>query len=56
MPRAYTSPSSSYALGSVTSSSDYGLLETLDRDHFYGSVEEALTDIGPTLGEEKPAP
>ena len=35
---------------------DYGLLETLDRDHFYASVEEALTDIGATRGDEKPAP
>ena len=33
---------------------DYGLLKTLDRDHFYGSVDEALTDIGPTLGEGRP--
>jgi high affinity sulfate transporter 1 len=24
---------------------DYGLLRTLDRDHFYGSIEDALTDI-----------
>ena len=35
---------------------DYGLLETLDRDHFYASVEEALTDIGATRGDEKPGP
>ncbi len=35
---------------------DYGLLKTLHRDHFYGSVEEALVDIGPTLGEDTPAP
>ena len=35
---------------------DYGLLHTLDREHFYASIEEALTDIEPTLGEEKPAP
>jgi hypothetical protein len=24
---------------------DYGLLGTLDHDHFYGSIEAALTDI-----------
>ena len=24
---------------------DYGLLKTLDRDHFYASIEDALTDI-----------
>ncbi len=35
---------------------DYGLLHTLDREHFYGSIGEALTDIESTLGEEKPAP
>ena len=35
---------------------DYGLFETLDRDHFYDSIEEALADIEPTLGEGKPAP
>ena len=35
---------------------DYGLFETLDRDHFYDSIEDALADIGPTLGEGKPAP
>ena len=34
---------------------DYGLLKTLDRDHFYASIEEALTDIDPTLGPQKPA-
>ena len=35
---------------------DYGLLHTLDREHFYASIGEALTDIESTLGEEKPAP
>jgi MFS superfamily sulfate permease-like transporter len=25
---------------------DYGLFATLDADHFYGSIEEALADIG----------
>jgi MFS superfamily sulfate permease-like transporter len=30
---------------------DYGLLSTLDRDHFYTSIDEALTDISSTLGE-----
>ena len=34
---------------------DYGLLTTLDRDHFYASIDEALTDIDRTLGEEGPA-
>jgi MFS superfamily sulfate permease-like transporter len=24
---------------------DYGLHEALDRDHFYGTIEEALADI-----------
>ena len=28
---------------------DYGLFKTLDRDHFYASIEEALADIDPTL-------
>jgi high affinity sulfate transporter 1 len=31
---------------------DYGLFQTLDREHFYGSIEEALADIGPARGEE----
>ena len=35
---------------------DYGLLKTLDRDHFYASIDEALTDINPTHGDEEPAP
>ena len=35
---------------------DYGLLHTLDREHFYASIGAALTDIESTLGEEKPAP
>ncbi len=34
---------------------DYGLLKTLDRDHFYASIEEALTDIDPRLRDDKPA-
>ena len=34
---------------------DYGLHKTLDRDHFYGSIEEALADIDPSLGDDKPA-
>ncbi len=33
---------------------DYGLLKTLDRDHFYASIEEALSDIDINLGEEEP--
>jgi high affinity sulfate transporter 1 len=32
---------------------DYGLLQTLDRDHFYGSIEEALADIGPPPGDRR---
>ena len=32
---------------------DYGLLKTLDRDHFYASIDEALTDIDPTDGDER---
>ena len=35
---------------------DYGLLKTLDRDHFYASIEEALTDIDATLGDDDRAP
>ena len=34
---------------------DYGLLKTLDRDHFYASIEEALTDIDASLRDDKPA-
>jgi hypothetical protein len=34
---------------------DYGLHETLDRDHFYGSIEEALADIESGSGME-PSP
>jgi high affinity sulfate transporter 1 len=33
---------------------DYGLFKTLDRDHFYASIDEALADIDPTSGDEKP--
>jgi MFS superfamily sulfate permease-like transporter len=32
---------------------DYGLLQTLDREHFYGSIEEALADIGPPPGDRR---
>ena len=35
---------------------DYGLLHTLDRDHFYASIDEALTDIARAPGGEEPAP
>ena len=35
---------------------DYGLLKTLDRDHFYPSIEEALTDIALTRADDTPAP
>ncbi len=32
---------------------DYGLFKTLDRDHFYASIGEALRDIDPTLGGDE---
>ena len=35
---------------------DYGLLDTLDREHFYGSIEEALADIGASGAAEPTAP
>jgi high affinity sulfate transporter 1 len=35
---------------------DYGLLMTIDRDRFYTTVDEALADIEPTLGDGEPAP
>jgi hypothetical protein len=31
---------------------DYGLHEALDRDHFYGTIEEALADIESETGKE----
>ena len=34
---------------------DYGLLRTLDRDHFYGSIEEALDDINLIRAGDPPA-
>jgi MFS superfamily sulfate permease-like transporter len=34
---------------------DYGLHEALDRDHFYGTIEEALADIR-TRAEDGPPP
>ena len=34
---------------------DYGLLRTLDRDHFYGSIEEALSDISLIRAGDPPA-
>jgi high affinity sulfate transporter 1 len=33
---------------------DYGLHDALDRDHFYGSIEEALADIASTNDTEAP--
>jgi high affinity sulfate transporter 1 len=33
---------------------DYGLHEALDRDHFYGTIEEALADIESERAEEAP--
>ncbi len=35
---------------------DYGLLKTLDRDHFYASIDQALGDINLIRGGDKPAP
>ena len=35
---------------------DYGLFATLDRDHFYTSIDEALVDIARTPGPEHPEP
>ena len=35
---------------------DYGLLKTLDRDHFYASIDEALADIARDPGEPPSAP
>ena len=35
---------------------DYGLLHTLDRDHFYATIDEALTDIDSTRDDETSAP
>lgn len=34
---------------------DYGLHETLDRDHFYGTIEEALADIESERGTGAPS-
>jgi MFS superfamily sulfate permease-like transporter len=33
---------------------DYGLLSTLDRDHFYATIDEALADITRNPGEPEP--
>ncbi|MAT04220.1 MAG: sodium-independent anion transporter [Acidimicrobiaceae bacterium] len=33
---------------------DYGLFQTLDRDHFYGSIEEALADLDRAPVNEDP--
>ena len=35
---------------------DYGLHKTLDRDHFYGSIEDALDDIDPPWRERMTDP
>jgi MFS superfamily sulfate permease-like transporter len=35
---------------------DYGLLTTLDRDHFYASIDQCLMDIESTVSDEKPPP
>ena len=53
-PRASTWRSSSCAAASRTSSSRYGLDETLDRDHFYPSIDAALTDIAHVDSEPGP--
>jgi MFS superfamily sulfate permease-like transporter len=34
---------------------DYGLMRTLDRDHFYGSIEDALADIDAELAIDRGA-
>ncbi len=47
-PRACTSPSSSSAAASRTSIQRYGLHTTLDQEHFYPSLDQALADIAPT--------
>ena len=44
-PRACTLPSWSCATGSHDLVYRYGLFATLDRDHFYDSIDEALADI-----------
>ena len=33
---------------------DYGLLHTLDREHFYPSIDDALTDIAHAVGKQDP--
>jgi MFS superfamily sulfate permease-like transporter len=35
---------------------DYGLFQTLDRDHFYGSIDEALADLGMANPDEATPP
>ena len=35
---------------------DYGLPHTIDRKHFYASIDEALRSIGSTHGDERSAP
>ncbi|HEU4840140.1 MAG TPA: SulP family inorganic anion transporter [Ilumatobacteraceae bacterium] len=35
---------------------DYGLLRTLDRDHFYSTIDDALADIDRSRGGDEPAP
>ena len=37
----------------MTSSTTTGSSTTLDRDHFYASIDEALTDIARTLGDDE---
>jgi MFS superfamily sulfate permease-like transporter len=36
--------------------SDYGLHEALEREHFYGSIEEALAEIDQSQGGDPPTP
>ena len=43
--RASTSRSSRCAAGSRTSPAGYGLYDTLDRDHFYDTIDEAFAAI-----------
>ena len=40
----------------MTSSTTTDSCETLDREHFYASIDDALGDINATLGRDEPAP
>ena len=53
---ACTSPSPSCAAGCRTSSTTTGFIETLDRDHFYDSIDDALAAIDSKRDEGSPEP